>query len=131
MSKAVSERMVKGFLDLFVLALLQDGSKHGYEMMRELKLRTGTNIGAGTLYPMLYELERMEFVSAEWVSSVRRTRRMYKATEKGSKFLEQGFRAIDNLRSSTTTSALADPFQELTVPAKRSTTPSSLKRVLQ
>ncbi len=131
MSKAVSERMVKGFLDLFVLALLQDGSKHGYEMMRELKLRTGTNIGAGTLYPMLYELERMEFVSAEWVSSVRRTRRMYKATEKGSKFLQQGFKAIDNLRSSTTNSASADPLQELTVSAKRSTTPSSLKSALQ
>lgn len=131
MSKAVSERMVKGFLDLFVLALLRDGSKHGYEMMRELKLRTGTNIGAGTLYPMLYELERMEFVSAEWVSSIRRTRRMYKVTEKGSKFLEQGFKAIDNLRGSTATFAPADSFQELTVSAKRSTTPSSLKRALQ
>ncbi len=57
MSKTVSDRFVKSFLDLFVLDLLDDGPKHGYEIMRELKNRTGARIGAGTLYPLLYELE--------------------------------------------------------------------------
>ncbi len=52
MSKVVTERMVKSFLDLFVLDLLDDGPKHGYELMRELKTRTGARIGAGTLYPL-------------------------------------------------------------------------------
>src|SRR5881296_1201663 len=47
MSKAVSDRFVKSFLDLFVLDLLDDGPKHGYEIMRELKNRTGARIGAG------------------------------------------------------------------------------------
>jgi len=35
MSKVVTERMVKSFLDLFVLDLLDDSPKHGYEIMRE------------------------------------------------------------------------------------------------
>ncbi len=97
MTKAVAERMVKSFLDLFVLDLLNDGAKHGYEIMRELKRRTGTSIGAGTLYPLLYELEERQLVSAEWVSPTRRSRRVYKITEKGENYREQGFRGIDLL----------------------------------
>src|SRR2546428_401170 len=53
MTRAVNERMVKSFLDLFVLSLLDNGAKHGYEIMRELKTKTGAHIGAGTLYPLL------------------------------------------------------------------------------
>src|SRR5438046_10402515 len=75
MSKAVSDRFVKSFLDLFVLELLDDGPKHGYEIMRELKIRTGARIGAGTLYPLLYELEDQKLVAGEWNSPNRRSRR--------------------------------------------------------
>lgn len=108
MTKAVAERMVKSFLDLFVLDLLNDGAKHGYEIMRELKRRTGTRIGAGTLYPLLYELEELQFVSAEWVSPTRRSRRVYKITEKGEKYREQGFRGIDFLlRNSSVSSSMS------------------------
>ena len=103
MTKGVAERMVKSFLDLFVLSLLNDGAKHGYEVMRELKLRTGTRIGAGTLYPLLYELEERQLVSAEWMSPTRRSRRVYKITEKGSKYMEQGFRGIGHLLPSPST----------------------------
>lgn len=105
MTKAIAERMVKSFLDLFVLSLLNDGAKHGYEVMRELKLRTGTRIGAGTLYPLLYELEERQLVTAEWMSPTRRSRRVYKITEKGSKYMEQGFRGINHLVRSSSTSS--------------------------
>ncbi len=105
MTKAIGERMVKSFLDLFVLALLNDGSKHGYEVMRELRRRTGTRIGAGTLYPLLYELEERELVLGEWLSPTRRSRRVYKMTEKGAKFMEQGFREINHLLRSPSVSS--------------------------
>src|SRR3989442_15936090 len=62
MTRAVNERMVKSFLDLFVLSLLDNGGKHGYEIMRELKVKTGAHIGAGTLYPLQYELEEPRLV---------------------------------------------------------------------
>jgi len=75
LSKVVTERMVKSFLDLFVLDLLDNGPKHGYEIMRELKTRTGARIGAGTLYPLLYELEERKLVAGEWNSPNRRSRR--------------------------------------------------------
>ncbi|HEX4921058.1 MAG TPA: helix-turn-helix transcriptional regulator [Candidatus Bathyarchaeia archaeon] len=97
MSKAVTDRMVKSFLDLFVLDLLVSGPKHGYEIMRELKNKTGTMIGAGTLYPLLYELEERELVDGEWSSPNRRSRKIYKITDDGAKYRRQGFRGISVL----------------------------------
>jgi DNA-binding PadR family transcriptional regulator len=98
----VNERFVKSFLDLFVLDLLDDGPKHGYEIMRALRNRTGARIGAGTLYPLLYELEEQKLVAGEWNSPNRRSRKIYKITEPGSKFKKQGFRGIGLLvRTST------------------------------
>jgi PadR family transcriptional regulator, regulatory protein PadR len=91
MSKAVTERFVKSFLDLFVLDLLDNSPKHGYEIMRELKNRTGTRIGAGTLYPLLYELEERKLVVGEWNSPNRRSRKIYKITDQGTRFKRQGF----------------------------------------
>lgn len=110
MSKIVSERMTKSFLDLFVLSILNGGSRHGYDIMRELKARTGTRIGAGTLYPLLYQLEEGELVSAEWMSPTRRSRRVYKITEKGEKYREQGFRGIDRLLRGKSNSSSLQPF---------------------
>jgi len=97
MTKAVNERMVKSFLDLFVLSLLNDGAKHGYEIMRELKIKTGTRIGAGTLYPLLYEMEERKLVSGEWMSPTRRSRRVYKITDQGEKYRDQSFQGLDRL----------------------------------
>src|SRR5947207_7947966 len=105
MTRAVNERMVKSFLDLFVLSLLNNGGKHGYEIMRELKDKTGAHIGAGTLYPLLYELEERRLVAGEWMSPNRRSRRVYKITEPGAKYKKNGFKGIDLLiRSSNSDS---------------------------
>ncbi|TMI23863.1 helix-turn-helix transcriptional regulator [Candidatus Bathyarchaeota archaeon] len=101
MSKAIGERMVKNFLDLFVLALLNNGSRHGYEIMRELKAGTGTRIGPGTLYPLLYELEERKLVTGEWVSPTRRSRRVYNITEQGIRYRDQGFRGIEKVLKSS------------------------------
>ena len=97
MSKALSDRFVKSFLDLFILELLGDSPKHGYEIMRRLKNRTGTSIGAGTLYPLLYELEERKLVAGEWNSPNRRSRRVYKITDQGAKYKLQGFKGVSVL----------------------------------
>jgi DNA-binding PadR family transcriptional regulator len=105
MTRAVNERMVKSFLDLFVLSLLDNGGKHGYEIMRELKTKTGAHIGAGTLYPLLYELEERRLVAGEWMSPTRRSRRVYRITDQGEKYRDLSFNGIDKLlRSSASNS---------------------------
>src|SRR3989442_3429706 len=97
MTRAVNERMVKSFLDLFVLSLLDNGGKHGYEIMRELKTKTGAHIGAGTLYPLLYELEERRLVAGELMSPTRRSRRVHKITDQDAKHHQQSLYAIDKL----------------------------------
>jgi len=105
MTRAVNERMVKSFLDLFVLSLLDNGGKHGYEIMRELKTKTGAHIGAGTLYPLLYELEERRLVAGEWMSPTRRSRRVYRITDQGEKYRDQSFYGLVKLlRSSVSNS---------------------------
>jgi len=105
MTRAVNERMVKSFLDLFVLSLLDNGGKHGYEIMRELKTKTGAHIGAGTLYPLLYELEERRLVAGEWMSPTLRSRRYYRITDQTEKHRDQSFYGIDKLlRSSVSNS---------------------------
>jgi PadR family transcriptional regulator PadR len=104
MTRAISERMVKSFLDLFVLSLLDNGGKHGYEIMRELKVKTGAQVGAGTLYPLLYELEERRLVAGEWMSPTRRSRRVYRITDQGEKYRDQSFQGLDRLLKSSSNS---------------------------
>ncbi len=104
MTRAINERMVKSFLDLFVLSLLDNGGKHGYEIMRELKVKTGAQIGAGTLYPLLYELEERRLVAGEWMSPTRRSRRVYRITDQGEKYRDQSFQGLDRLLKSSSNS---------------------------
>ncbi len=60
---------------------------------------------AGTLYPLLYELEERKLVAGEWNSPNRRSRRVYKITEPGAKYKKNGFKGIDLLiRSSNSDS---------------------------
>jgi DNA-binding PadR family transcriptional regulator len=97
LKKAFAERFVKSFLDLFVLALLAEGSKHGYQLIEELRARTNVRVGAGTLYPLLYELEKQHLVSAEWTSLTRRSRRVYEITETGKAFRAAALKDVGHL----------------------------------
>ncbi|MDQ0768620.1 DNA-binding PadR family transcriptional regulator [Pseudarthrobacter defluvii] len=56
-----------GALRLYLLALLESGPKHGYELMKALKDRFGGTYApsAGTIYPRLGKLEEDGLVSTE------------------------------------------------------------------
>ncbi|MCL4518600.1 MAG: PadR family transcriptional regulator [Thaumarchaeota archaeon] len=71
-----------------ILKLLQERDLHGYEIMREIRKRSAGLLSpsAGTIYPILIELERHRHVSSKWEKSAgRRKRKTYHLTAKGSK----------------------------------------------
>ena len=70
-----------GALRLYLLALLETGPKHGYELIRALKERFGGTYSpsAGTIYPRLGKLEEDGLVATE--SAGRRTN--YRITAAG------------------------------------------------
>ncbi|MCG3129064.1 MAG: hypothetical protein CHACPFDD_03973 [Phycisphaerae bacterium] len=80
-----SRDLLRGSLDLVVLAELSCGERYGYQILSALRARSGGRIDlkAGTLYPILHKLERDGCVRSRWDESAGRDRKWYGLTEKG------------------------------------------------
>lgn len=83
--------LVRGRLELLVLAVLQRTPAHGYRVIEELRRRSGGtfDLPEGSVYPTLHRLEREGLLSSEWSSETRRRRRVYSLTRKGRSALER------------------------------------------
>ena len=84
--------LLKGHLDLLILAVLADGSRHGYSIIEELRSRSDEvfDLAEGTVYPILHRLERAGTLSSEWSHAAGRRRRTYSLTAAGrAKLIEE------------------------------------------
>ena len=50
--------LLRGVLDLCLLAVMDEGPAYGYEMTRRLRERGLATVGEGSIYPLLGRLER-------------------------------------------------------------------------
>ena len=76
----------KGTAELFVLALLEDEPKHGYELVGLIAERSqgALTFNFASLYATLYKLEERSLIQGRWVERAgQRRRRYYRITEKG------------------------------------------------
>ena len=81
---------------LFVLVSLAGGEKHGYAMMEDIRVLSGSTIGPGTLYGALGRLERLGFIEA----LPSRDRRVpYRLTDSGRRTLEAQLAGLRRLTS--------------------------------
>lgn len=80
-------QMKKGVLDMLVLKLLEQAPKYGYQLISELKEKSGELfvLKEGTLYPILYRLEDDGLVESTWSSPQGKqvARKYYQITDKG------------------------------------------------
>ena len=84
--------MLKGHLDMIVLAALASGPAHGYAVIEEIKRRSGQafDLPEGTVYPALHRLEQAGLLSSKWVTAESgRRRRVYALTRQGSRALAE------------------------------------------
>jgi DNA-binding PadR family transcriptional regulator len=60
--------MLKGHLDMIVLAALVGGPAHGYGVIQEIHRRSGGafELPEGTIYPALHRLEKSGLLSSRW-----------------------------------------------------------------
>jgi transcriptional regulator len=82
--------MLKGHLDMIVLAAMVDGPAHGYGVIQEIKRRSGGafDLPEGTIYPTLHRLEKAGYLSSHWTTAESgRKRRVYKMTRRGERAL--------------------------------------------
>jgi PadR family transcriptional regulator PadR len=84
--KSIDRELKRGSLELIVLHLLSLGEAYGYEIVTALTERTDGALGVtdGTLYPVLYRLERGGFVAVRWETPQRGVpRKYYRLTKSG------------------------------------------------
>jgi PadR family transcriptional regulator, regulatory protein PadR len=84
--------MLKGHLDMIVLAALAVGPAHGYAVIEEIRRRSGEaiNLPEGTIYPALHRLQQVGLLSSKWVTAESgRRRRVYALTPSGRRALAQ------------------------------------------
>jgi PadR family transcriptional regulator PadR len=85
----MSAESLKGHLDGMLLAVLEDGPRHGYAVMEVLRAGSGGrfDLPTGTIYPALHRLERAGLVQTSWTEAGGRRRRMYELTPAGRRAL--------------------------------------------
>lgn len=76
---------LKGHLDLLLLAIVEDGPRHGYSVIEELRRRTADalDLPEGTIYPALHRLQKAGLLTSAWDDKTGRRRRVYSLTAGG------------------------------------------------
>jgi PadR family transcriptional regulator, regulatory protein PadR len=83
---SIARELRRGSLELIVLHLLDPGEAYGYEIVTKLTRETDGDLEVtdGTLYPVLYRLERAGFVAVRWDTPSRGVpRKYYQLTDAG------------------------------------------------
>jgi DNA-binding PadR family transcriptional regulator len=63
-SKKIEERIVKKTLDLIILRALKENTMNGYSIILFVNRKFGVRLSAGTVYSLLYSLDRKGFIEA-------------------------------------------------------------------
>ena len=90
--RGIERELKRGSLELIVLHLLGAGEAYGYEIVSKLTAETNgaLEVTDGTLYPVLYRLERAGYVTVRWETPERGVpRKYYRLTDAGRDELER------------------------------------------
>ena len=83
-ARNVISQLRRGTVEYCVLALLRDGERYGFELVRELASVDGLVTSEGTIYPLLTRLRKDELVTTFWrESDSGPPRRYYRLTDAG------------------------------------------------
>jgi transcriptional regulator len=80
----------KGSAELLILSLLETQPRHGYDIGGLIELRSGgmLHFHVASLYPMLYRLEKRDWIQGRWIEKAnQRRRRYYRLTNEGRRVL--------------------------------------------
>ncbi|MEN8908348.1 MAG: helix-turn-helix transcriptional regulator [Clostridiales bacterium] len=88
----IDKSLISGSTTMLILKLLETNDMYGYKMIEELE-RLSENVftlKAGTLYPLLHNLEQKNMIeSYTKLSENERSRKYYKITRQGQTFLKE------------------------------------------
>jgi len=93
--KKMHERIIKNFMDIIILAELRNGPLSGYDVISFIHNKFHLLVSSGTVYSLLYSLERNGLIEGTW----NERKRVYKLTEKGRKTIETVLSANDKIKN--------------------------------
>ena len=91
-SKVFDRELKKGSAGLLILSLIEQRARHGYEISKLIKERSGGTLrfNVASFYPLLYRLEQRGLIQGRWVEKAgQRRRRYYRLTVQGRKMLKE------------------------------------------
>ena len=77
--REIHERIIKGFMDVIIMTELRNGALSGYDVISFINAKFNVLMSSGTVYSLLYSLERDGLVDGIW----KERKRIYKLTGKG------------------------------------------------
>ncbi len=88
---SVDKTLLSGSTAMLLLKLLSEKDMYGYEMIEALRQRSQNvfELKAGTLYPLLHQMEEKSFLTAYEDDSSGKVRKYYRITREGKKLLNQ------------------------------------------
>lgn len=87
---ARATQLLKGVLDMLLLALIAQQARYGYELVEELGRRGLELVSEGSIYPVLARLERMGLIAGRFEPSPQGPpRKYYHLQEAGRATLQQ------------------------------------------
>jgi len=96
--KRMHERIIKNFMDIIIMAELKNGPLSGYDVISFIHNKFHLLVSSGTVYSLLYSLERNGLIEGAW----NERKRVYKITEKGRKTIETILNANDKINNFVT-----------------------------
>jgi DNA-binding PadR family transcriptional regulator len=93
--KKMNERIIKNFIDIIIMAELRNGALSGYDIISYIHNRFQLLISSGTIYSLLYSLERNDLIAGVWDER----KRTYKLTEKGTHSIDTLLKADPDIRN--------------------------------
>jgi len=93
------ERIIKNFMDIIILVELRNGPISSYDVISFIHNIFHLLVSLGTVYSLLYSLERNGLIEGTW----NERKRVYKLTEKGKKTIETILNANDKIKNFITT----------------------------
>jgi len=97
--KKMHERVIKTFMDTIIMSELQNGPISGYDVISYIHSKFGFLASSGTVYSLLYSLERNGLVEGVWIER----KRIYKLTEKGAQTIQTILNSQDRIKGFMTT----------------------------
>jgi len=95
----VHSRIFRALLDLLILMQLRNSAKSGRDIVRFVNTRFHVQLSSGTIYSVLYTLEKEDLVKSE----LRQQKRFFELTDKGesiTRAILNSYREISNYSAS-------------------------------